>query len=193
MPRARTARASADHAEEGEAADEQPVEPHPPPRADVDGDRRRHEEEERQVRERQERGLEPAEEEGVSGHLPDEVGRDHQEEIGEEQQPAGEIAALEAEEAFEGTGHGETGALEQTLPAVYTPLTRFPKGRSHEESPAGRGGLARRAAAPRAGAGPAAPAAAPRRGRARAAIGSKVWIGRYAEFEEFLRTAPIER
>jgi hypothetical protein len=34
----------------------------------------------------------------------------------------------------------------------------------------------------------AAPAAAPA-----PALGSKVWVGRYAEFEEFLRTAPIER
>ena len=84
------------HPEEGQAADEQAVQPEPPPRAHVDGDRRRHEEKERQVRERQERGLEPAEEERIAGHLPHEVGRDHQEEVGEEQQPAGKVAALEA-------------------------------------------------------------------------------------------------
>jgi len=44
---------------------------------------------------------------------------------------------------------------------------------------------------------PAAPAAATPAAATPAvatqAIGSKVWIGRYAEFEEFLRTAPIER
>jgi hypothetical protein len=34
---------------------------------------------------------------------------------------------------------------------------------------------------------PSAPQATP------AAAGAKVWIGRYAEFEEYLRTAPIER
>jgi len=39
---------------------------------------------------------------------------------------------------------------------------------------------------------PAAPAAATP-AVANRALGSKVWIGRYAEFEEFLRTAPIER
>jgi hypothetical protein len=39
---------------------------------------------------------------------------------------------------------------------------------------------------------PAAPAVAPA-AVATQAIGSKVWIGRYAEFEEFLRTGTIER
>jgi len=39
---------------------------------------------------------------------------------------------------------------------------------------------------------PAAPAAAPPAVAAQG-LGSKVWVGRYAEFEEYLRTAPIER
>ncbi len=94
-------------AEEGEAADQEPVEAEAPPRAHVEGDRHGHEEEEREIREGEERGLEPAEEERVAGHLADEVGRDHQEEIGEEQQPPGQVAALEAEQALEGSGHGE--------------------------------------------------------------------------------------
>jgi hypothetical protein len=48
--------------------------------------------------------------------------------------------------------------------------------------------LGAQAPAPAPAAGPPpAPQAAP------AALGAKVWIGRYAEFEEYLRTAPIER
>ncbi len=39
------------------------------------------------------------------------------------------------------------------------------------------------------------PAAAPATGAATAAaaVGAKIWVGRHAEFEEYLRTAPIER
>jgi hypothetical protein len=48
--------------------------------------------------------------------------------------------------------------------------------------------LGAQAPAPAPAAGPpSAPQATP------AAAGAKVWIGRYAEFEEYLRTAPIER
>ena len=180
------------HAEEGEAAGEQPVEPQPPSRADVEGDRGGHEQEEGEVREGQERGLEPAEEERVARHLPDEVGRDHQEEVGEEQQPAGKVAALEAKESLEGPGHGETGALEQTLAAVYTLTHAFPKGRPMKRdllvAAIGLAALPLRAQAP----APAAPAAATPVVETQP-NGSKVWIGRYAEFEEFLRTAPVER
>jgi hypothetical protein len=45
-------------------------------------------------------------------------------------------------------------------------------------------------AAPAAASAPAAPAAA---SAPAAAVGAKVWIGHYAEIEEFLRTAPIVR
>ena len=77
---------------------------------------------------------------------------------------------------------------------MYTLAHAFPKGRPHEESPAGRGDLARRPAARRPGAGSAGPRGARRPPVRRASpVGSKIWVGRYAEFEEFLRTATIER
>ena len=55
----------------------------------------------------------------------------------------------------------------------------------------GLAALPLRAQAPAAVA-PAAPAAAPP-AVASQSLGSKIWVGRHAEFEEFLRTAPIER
>ena len=110
------------HGSEGrQAPRDQTVERQPATDAHVERHHHGHHQEQRHVGERQQRRVEATEEERVARDLADQVRADHQEQVDEEQQPAGEIPPLQPQKPLQGAGHrGSAGIKPEPEAGVHS-------------------------------------------------------------------------